>query len=183
MSDRRSDQRYGRHTETRPGIPLDKAISAKFKVRSWGKVCQFNVQYKPGEIWLVHARRNQDPITKHYTLIGETPEEWTKKYKMCPLCPRMRSKLNYATKDFNTLEEMQENFLHLRDSLLVEKDWVANLRTDWIAGYMTLIKPIAFEPWKTIGERSALAPIPERRVKPTGMVINQHPVGDVDSDD
>ena len=174
MSDRRADQRYGRFTETRPGVEAKQGVAKRFRVKTWGKMCDFNYQYKPGEIWLVHASRNGGPITEHYTLIGETPEEWEKKHKHCSLCPRMRTKMRFATVGLTSQEEMEENFLHLRNNLLFEKDWTVNLKFDFVVGYFNLIQPIAFEPWKGINDRTAMPPIAERPIRTGGMVVDQH---------
>jgi hypothetical protein len=158
-------------------------VAARFRVRSWNKTCQFNSQYKPGEISLVHARRNDGPITKHYALIGEVPELWAKKHKVCPLCPRMRTMFKYATEGFTTLEEMQENFHFLRNALLVEKDWTVNMKWCFQMGYFEFVERIAFEPWKGIDEREDLPMIPERPAKSHGMVVDQHSFNPEDHND
>ncbi len=182
MADRRADQRYGKHTETRPGIPVAKGSAAKYRKRTWNKQCEINSQYRPGEIWLVHARRNNGPSTVHWVLIGEVPAEWEKKHKTCPFCPRMRTKLAFATEGLTSLEEMQENFLQLRNGVLYEPDWVANLKLDWQAGYLTMVRPIAFEEWKGINEREKLPPIPARPLRAGALIVDQHSFRSHDND-
>lgn len=163
MPGRRVDQRFGKQTDVRPGPRPPKPPSKRERI---------NTLYRPGEVWELHASRNQAPITKHFVLVGEVPREWTKKYNLCPRVPRMHSLLRFGTPAITSMEDIAINLHYLRNGELLESNWTVNFKFDWIAGYTEMIRAIAFEEWRGINDREDLGILKAADIPAYGSTVD-----------